>query len=108
MERLLTLLVEVRVVRTVTSIAWRDLFEEVAVLHQPVPGIDRLSGVRVRNHLFFWDSFRQSSSCSQFNQGWIEYNYLNTNPSLLDRLSIIVRNKTDSISLLTLMGKGVG
>ena len=97
MERLLTLLVEVRLVRPVTLIAWGNWIEELAVLRQLVPGIDRLSGVRMRS-LFFGDWSRQSSSCSQFNQGWIKYNYLNINPFLSNRLSIIVKNKTDSIS----------
>lgn len=88
-ERLLTLLVEVRLLRPVTLIAWGDWVEELAVLRERVPGMDRLSGVRMRSHFFFWDSSRQLSSCSQFNQGWIKYYYLNTNPFLSDRFNII-------------------
>lgn len=52
-ERLLTLLVEVRLLRPVTSIAWGDWVEELAMLRERVPGIDRLSGVRMRSPFFF-------------------------------------------------------
>lgn len=54
-ETLLALLVEVRLVRPVTLIAWGDWFEELAVLREIGAGVARLSGGRIRNLFFFWE-----------------------------------------------------
>lgn len=39
--------------RPVTLIPWEDWIQELAVLRHLVPGIDRLSGVGMRNHYYF-------------------------------------------------------
>lgn len=52
-ETLLALLVEVRLVRPVTLTAWGDWIEELAVLRELVPGVERLSGGGDKGSFFF-------------------------------------------------------